>query len=56
MMIGSSVPCFANEKFQCCECGRSLGDRYLRLKGRKQPDVIIIKGKQYCSKCADKHY
>ena len=55
-MIGSSIPCFANEMFVCRDCGRNLGDRYSRLKGKKQPDVIIINGKHYCSKCADKHF
>jgi len=29
---------------------------YSRLKGKKQPDVNIIKGKLYCNKCADKHW
>lgn len=55
-MIGSSIPCFANEMFICRDCGRNLGDRYSRLKGKKQPDVIIINDKHYCSKCADKHF
>ena len=54
-MIGSSVPYFANEMFICCDCGRNLGDRYSRLKGKKQPDVLIINNKHYCSKCAEKH-
>jgi len=55
-MIGSSIPYFANEMFICRDCGRNLGDRYSRLKGKKQPDIIIINDKHYCSKCADKHY
>jgi len=56
MMMGSITPTFENTKYQCCECGKYLGDKYSRLKGKKQPDVNIIKGKQYCNKCADKHW
>lgn len=56
MMAGSSIPCFVNEMFICNDCGRNLGDRYSRIKGKKQPDVTIINGRQYCNKCADKHY
>jgi len=56
MMIGSIVSKFPNTQYQCCECGRNLGDKYSRLKGKKQPTVIIINDKQYCIKCADKHW
>jgi len=56
MMIGSTVSTFANTQYKCCECGKYLGDKYSRLKGKKQPDVNIINGKQYCNKCADKHW
>jgi len=56
MMIGSTVSKFPNTQYQCCECGKNLGDKYSRLKGKKQPTVNIIKGKLYCNKCADKHW
>mgnify|MGYP000846288898 FL=1 len=52
-MIGSTVSTFANTKYKCCECGKNLGDKYLRLKGKKQPDVNIINGKYYCDRCFD---
>jgi len=55
-MIGSSIPTFLNIQYRCCKCGKDLGDKYSRLKGKKQPDVNIIKGKLYCNKCADKHW
>ena len=55
MMMGSTIPTFENIKYQCCECGKNLGNKYSRLKGKKQPDVNIINGKQYCNKCADKY-
>ena len=55
-MIGSSINSFPNTQYQCCKCGKKLGDKYSRLKGKKQPTVIIINDKQYCSKCADKHW
>ncbi len=56
MMMGSIIPTFENTKYQCCKCGKDLGDKYSRLKGKKQPDANIIKGKQYCNKCADKYW
>lgn len=55
-MIGSSIPTFLNIQYRYCKCGKDLGDKYSRLKGKKQPDVNIIKGKLYCNKCADKHW
>jgi len=55
-MIGSTVAIFPNPTYICEDCGRNLGDRYSRLKGKKQPCVNIIKEKVYCDKCADKHY
>jgi hypothetical protein len=55
-MIGSTIASYPNRAYICCNCGKHLGDRYSRLKGKKQPDVNIIKGKLYCNKCADKHW
>lgn len=55
-MIGSSINSFPNIQYQCCKCGKDLGDKYSRLKGKKQPDVNIINGKQYCNKCTDKYW
>ena len=55
-MIGSTISTFVNTKYKCCECGKNLGDKYSRLKGKKQIDVNIINGKQYCNKCADKYW
>ena len=54
-MIGSTVASYPNRVYICDNCGKHLGDRYSRLKGKKQPTVIIINDKQYCSKCADKY-
>lgn len=53
-MIGSTIASYPNRAYICHDCGRNLGDRYSRLRGKKQPDVIIINDKHYCSKCADK--
>ena len=53
-MIGSSIS-FPNTQYQCCECGRNLEINIQGLKA-KQPTVIIINDKQYCIKCADKHW
>jgi len=55
-MIGSSVTTFPNINYKCCICGKNLGDKYSRLKNKKQPDVNVIKGKFYCNKCADKNW
>jgi len=55
-MIGSTIASYPNRAYICGNCGKHLGDRYSRLKGKKQPDVNIIKGKLYCNKCADKHW
>jgi len=55
-MIGSTIASYPNRSYICDKCGKNLGDRYSRLKGKKQPDVNIIKGKLYCNKCADKHW
>jgi len=55
-MIGSTIASYPNRAYICDNCGKHLGDRYSRLKGKKQPDVNIIKGKLYCNKCADKHW
>jgi hypothetical protein len=54
MNIGSSVSNFNNPHYECCTCGRKLGDRYSRLKGKKQPCVNKVNGKVYCNKCFDK--
>ena len=55
-MFGSEVAVFPNQNYQCCKCGKKLGDRYSRLKGKKQPDVNIVNGKQYCNKCYYKNF
>ena len=55
-MKGSTIASYPNRAYICHDCGRNLGNRYSRLRGKKQPDVIIINGKHYCSKCADKHF
>lgn len=54
-MIGSTVSTFVNTKYKCCKCGKSLGDKYSRLKGKKQLNVNIINGKYYCDRCFDKN-
>ena len=33
-MIGSSINSFPNMQYQCCKCGKDLGDKYSRLKGK----------------------
>ena len=53
MMMGSITPTFENTKYQCCKCEKDLGDKYSRLKGKKQPTVNIINGKYYCDRCFD---
>ena len=54
-MIGSTIASYPNRAYICDNCGRHLGDRYSRLKGKKSPSVIIINGGTYCSRCADKY-
>ena len=53
-MIGSTIASYPNRAYICGNCGKHLGDRYSRLKGKKSPSVIIINGVSYCSRCADK--
>ena len=53
-MIGSTIASFPNRVYICGNCGKHLGDRYSRLKGKKSPSVFIIDGGTYCSRCADK--
>ena len=53
-MIGGTIASYPNRAYICDNCGKHLGDRYSRLKGKKCPTVIIINGVSYCSKCADK--
>ena len=54
-MIGSTIASYPNRVYICGDCGKHLGDRYSRLKGKKSPSVFIINGVSYCSRCADKH-
>jgi hypothetical protein len=54
-MIGSTIASYPNRAYICGNCGKHLGDRYSRLKGKKSPSVVIINGVSYCSRCADKH-
>jgi len=54
-MTGSTIASYPNRAYICDNCGKHLGDRYSRLKGKKSPSVIIINGVSYCSRCADKH-
>jgi len=54
-MIGSTIASYPNRAYICDNCGKHLGDRYSRLKGKKSPSVIIINGVSYCSRCADKY-
>jgi len=54
-MIGSTIASYPNRVYICDNCGKHLGDRYSRLKGKKGPSVIIINGVSYCNRCADKH-
>ena len=53
-MIGSTIASYPNRAYICDNCGKHLGDRYSRLKGKKSPSVVIINGVSYCSRCADK--
>ena len=52
-MIGSLIPTFLNMQYRCCKCGKELGDKYSKLKGKKQTNVHIINGKYYCDRCFD---
>ena len=54
-MIGSTIASYPNRVYICGNCGKHLGDRLSRLKGKKCPSVIIINGVSYCSRCVDKH-
>ena len=54
-MTGSAIASYPNRVYICGNCGKHLGDRYSRLKGKKSPSVVIINGVSYCSRCADKH-
>ena len=55
-MIGSTIASYPNLVYICDDCGKHLGDRYSRLKGKKSPCVIIINGKVYCDNCANKYW
>jgi len=55
-MIGSTIASYPNRAYICDNCGKHLGDRYSRLKGKKSPSVFIINGGTYCGRCADKHF
>jgi len=54
-MIGSTIASYPNRAYICDNCGKNLGDRYSRLKGKKSPSVIIINEGTYCIRCADKY-
>ena len=55
-MIGSSIITFPNICYICHDCGKNLGNKYDRLKSKKQPNVNIIDGKVYCDKCANNYW